>query len=89
MPKIDRLQNRIPTKLPKRITTINDLLASDEINTILSALDKEKPNIVDLIVIITNKEGDYSWTITKHSKTSTATWMLESTKLDILSDDSD
>ncbi len=68
-----------------RVKTINDLLARDDINGILADLDQKKPNISDMIVIYLDKETQkYHFQITEKTLVSTATWMLESTKLDIL-----
>jgi len=71
-------------KLPK-IKTINDLLARDDINGILADLNKRKPDITDMIVIFYNKRKDtWGWTITDNTSDPLATYLLESTKLDLL-----
>ena len=93
MPKTDRRKHRITksAKIPKRVMTVNDILARDDVNGILADLDKLKPNIKTLIVIyLDNKDNKYHWRITDGTWVSTATWMLESTKLDLLnSEDED
>lgn len=85
----DKRQHRIPNsaRLPK-VKTVNDLLTRDDINGMLADLDKEKPNISDLIVIYLNKDDKrYYFQITEDTLNATATWMLESTKLDVLNED--
>ncbi len=74
-------------KLPKRVTTVEDVLASDEINYILSDLNKEKPHISDLIVIYTDRrDGQLYFQTTRNTLVSMATWMLEATKFDLLNE---
>ncbi len=79
------------TKLHSRTrVTINDLLTSDDVNGILADLDKVKPHIKAAIVIYIDKRDDkYHWGITDDTLVSTAVWMLESTKMDLLCDDED
>jgi hypothetical protein len=91
MPSKDKHTHRIPNsaRLPK-VKTVNDLLTRDDINGILADLDQEKPNISDLIVIyMDRRDHKYHWTITDGTLVSTATWMLESTKLDLLIEDTE
>lgn len=73
----------------RRAVTVNDLLARDDVNGILADLDKVKPNVQDLIVIYVDAESRYHWQITNSTLVSTATWMLESTKLDLLNTNSE
>ena len=76
------------TKPIRPVTTINDLLTRDDVNGILTALDKVKPDITDLIVIYMDKrDNKYHQQITDGTLVSTATWMLESTKLDLLNEE--
>ena len=72
---------------PKRHITVSDLFTRDDVNDILANLNKIKPNINGCIVIYLDKNDRYSWQMTKDLKLATATWMLESTKLDILNED--
>ena len=85
----NRHYQRIPLEAiaPKRRVTINDLFTRDDVNDILANLNKIKPNLNGCIVIYLDKNDRYSWQMTSDLKTSTATWMLESTKLDILNQD--
>jgi len=90
MPK-DRRSHRIPNsaRLPK-VKTINDLLARADINSIINELDKEKPNMSDLIVIWLDKNDKrYRFCITEDTLSDRATWMLESVKLDVLNEDTE
>ena len=64
--------------------TINDLLTRDDVNGILENLNKVKPNITAAIVIYMDKDERYHRQITDGTLISTAVWMLESTKLDLL-----
>ena len=73
-------------KLGKRITTIEDVLARDSVNDILIELNKDKPNISDLIVISVDREGKLYYDVTKNTLVPMATWMLEATKLDLLNE---
>lgn len=85
MPRKDK-QHRII--LPKRVkkVTIEDLLTNDDINGMFQELEKVKPNISDLIIIYVDKKtGDYQYLITDNTLVSLATYLLECTKLDILS----
>ena len=89
MPSKDRRSHRIPksARLPK-VKTINDLLTRDDINGMLAELDKEKPNISDLIVIYLDKDTkQYHFQITEDTLNAIAVWMLENTKLDMLNDE--
>ena len=81
--------HRIPNSARiTKVETVNDLLTRDDINGILADLDKEKPNISDLIVIYLNKDDKRCYfQITEDTLTDRATWMLESTKLDVLNED--
>lgn len=79
--------HRIPNsaKLTK-VKTINDLLTRDDINGILAEMDKRKPDITDMIIIFYDKEKDiYGWQVTEDTSAPLATYLLESTKLDLLS----
>ena len=86
----NRRSHRIPNsaRLPK-IKTVNDLLTRDDINGILADLDEAKPDISDLIVIYVDKDKNRYFLTTEDTLTSTATWMLESTKLDVIMEDTE
>lgn len=89
MPQADNFEKKygIPKSATraKRATTINDLLARDDINGILSDLNKEKPSMTDLIVIYVDKEG-LKWQYTDDTLVSKAVWMIECMKFDLLNE---
>jgi predicted RNA-binding protein associated with RNAse of E/G family len=77
--------NTTKTKRVKCVTTVQDLLARDDVNDVLREMNKLKPNISDMIVIYMNREDeDYYFEITEGTPTERLVWMLEKTKLDIL-----
>lgn len=77
----------VSARLPK-VKTINDLLARADINSIINELDKEKPNMSDLIVIWMGKETkQYHFQITEETLNCLAVWMLEGVKLDVMNED--
>jgi 3-methyladenine DNA glycosylase AlkC len=86
MPAPDRQVHKpLKRSTRKRITTLNDIFTRDDVNGILNDLDKVKPNINDLVVIYVDaKNHKCDWLITDGTLVSTAIWMLESVKLDLL-----
>ncbi len=86
-------KGEIPTgvKLPKRkrITTVNDLLARDDVNNILADLEKVKPHITDCIIIYRLKGEEFDhYQITENTSNELIVWMLERVKLnEILNED--
>ncbi len=74
----------------KRATSINDLLARDDVNGILDDLNKVKPNIKNLVVIYTDStDSQRHFKITEGTLESLVIWMLETTKIDILNNEED
>ena len=91
MPGKDRREHRIPksAKLTK-VKTVNDLLTRDDINGMLADLDKEKPNISDLIVIYLDKRDKrYHFQITEDTLNAVAVWLLQQVNQDILNEDTE
>lgn len=86
----NRRSHKIPNsaRLPK-VKTINDLLTRDDINGMLADLDEAKPDISDLIVIYMDKDKSRCFLITEDTPVSTATWLLETTKLDVIMEDTE
>ena len=84
----DNKNHRLPkrTRLTK-VNTVDDLLTRDDINGMLADLNNLKKDIDDLIIIYTDKGRNYWFQITEGTLISTAIWMLESTKVDLLHDD--
>ena len=92
MPSKDKRVHRLPIKATKPITlrrakSFSDILAQDDINSILNELNDSKPDIKDLIVIWVDKKDDLWFQTTKDLKQTISIWMLESTKLDLLNED--
>ncbi len=90
----DRKTLATPTKTTKvkrkrRITTVNDILARDDVNDILESLVKNKAGISDLFVITIGRDGEIFWRYSDNTLPSKAIMMLEVAKFDILSEDSD
>jgi hypothetical protein len=74
-------------KLPKNIKTIDDLLAVDNINDILSDIIKEKSHIKDLVIIYTDSNDDsINWQVSSETLISKELWMLEVAKNHLLND---
>ena len=73
------------TKLPRKIKTINDLLARDDINEFLADMDNEKANIKQALIIYVRRDGSYSWEISEGIPDATVLGLLEQMKYDILS----
>jgi hypothetical protein len=72
------------SKTTRKITTINDVLARDDVNDILEKVNRSKADICDLIVITMPKDGGYRLWITNETLESKAVYMLEAVKMDIL-----
>lgn len=75
------------TKLPVQIKTVSDLFARDDVNDFLATVDKHKADITDCIIVYLDKERNYHWAITDNTLESTAVWLLESTKHDLMHSD--
>lgn len=69
----------------RKVLTVNDVLARDDLNEFLANMEKIKPNIKHAIIIWIDREDNYSWEITKGILTSQAIFLLERTKFDLLS----
>ena len=69
----------------KDLTTVNDILKTDDIKDALKVLSGELPYIDDLVIIYTDKRDGKPYTITLDSlEIRTAVWMFESVKLALL-----
>lgn len=69
--------------------SIEDLLAKDDVNGILKDLDNIKPDIKHLITIWVDQNDTCYFEISDDTPISSATWMLESTKFDLLKEASE
>lgn len=81
-----RKSGGLPHRLPKRVTTVSDLFTRDDVNDILSDLTKRKDKITAMVVITLDKDNMQHWWITDGTLCSTATWMMECTKYDLISE---
>ena len=74
------------TKLPRKVKTINDVLARDDINKFLADMDNEKANIKQALIIYVRRDDSYSWEISEGIPDATVLGLLEQMKYDILSE---
>lgn len=82
-----KLPHNVKTKR-KRITTVDDLLTRDNVNEVFNDLNEVKPHIKDAIVIfIDRRDNQRYYSTTKDTMLSTAVWLLEATKNDLLNDE--
>lgn len=80
------MKNKPTTKTRRRITTIDDILATDSVNEILEKIIKEKANIGNLIVIYTDKRDDtYHCQTSENTTFGQAITLLEEVKFDWMS----
>ncbi len=87
MPAPDTRVSRLPrSHLPKSVRTIDDVLARDDVNSILANIASRKPHITGIIAIVL--EDDNSAT-SYYSEMPLAkiVWHLERLKLDLLQDE--
>jgi hypothetical protein len=67
---------------------VDDILSADAVNAVLEKVQRQAPNISDLLVIYLDKEtGEYCWHVTGNTLYSTAVWMLASVQNDMLNQD--
>jgi hypothetical protein len=72
-------------RLKRRVVTVSDILARDDVNEILQYLDKNKANLTGLIVIATDRDGTNHYRNTEQSVASVV-YTLEVAKLDYIDD---
>jgi len=71
----------------QRITTVEDILASDDVNSVMAELQKAKPKMKSLIAIY--NDGEYThWQITQGTPLSEIIFRLEMVKTSLLTEDS-
>jgi hypothetical protein len=80
-------KKRISKTSLKSCKTIDDLFTVDDINQMLEDLNSDKADITDCIIIYKRRNGSINWEISDETLTSTAVWLLESTKNDVLNED--
>jgi len=67
----------------RRITTVQDILAKDDVNTIMAHLHKAKPEMESLIAIYNDGETT-RWEITEGTPLSDIICQLEDVKISLL-----
>ena len=77
------------TRTSKKITTITDILAQDNINAVMEKAHNEKPEMANLIVIYIDRDGNTNWHISEDTKSSQAVYALEIVKNDILNENAE
>ena len=70
----------------KKLITVNDILASDEVTDILEALVKNKSRIKHLIVIVEEHDRVIHHAVTETTSPELALYLLEDFKFEILHD---
>jgi hypothetical protein len=85
MPANDKRANRIskPTKIPKSIKTMDDLLAKSDIKEMIDDLIKNKSNIKDLIIIAVTDDKGYDYAISNRMTNALVCWYLRDLELDL------
>lgn len=78
---------KLSKKSRRKVVTVSDILARDDVNDILQTIDKNKSDIKDLIVIAMPKDKPYYFYTTRETLSSTAVWLLECVKADIIKGD--
>jgi hypothetical protein len=68
----------------KDLTTVNDVLKTDDIKEALKILVEASPKIQDLVIIFMDAEGNYSSIITADTSAPDAVFLLELVKRDLL-----
>ena len=71
----------------QRVTTIDDLLTSDDVKEILKDLVQGQAKIKDLVVCWTDRDGSVHAEVTDDTLESMAVWMLESAKKWIMTEE--
>ncbi len=69
-----------------KVTTINDILARDDVNDILEGLDKRKDNISALVVITVDRSGNTNY-LTTEQTISELVYRQEEMKLTYMNDE--
>ena len=84
MPAKDKRTRRVSTKLPRRVTTVDDVLARDDVTQILKETSEAKSDIAAMIVVYLDRDDVPHWTMTDDTLISRGVWMLERVKLDLM-----
>ena len=68
----------------KNLTTVNDVLKTDDIKEAIRRIVEDSPRIHDLVVVYMDTEGGYTSIITADTSAPNAVFMLELVKRDLL-----
>ena len=68
----------------KDLTTVNDVLKTDDIKEAIRRIVEDSPRIHDLVVVYMDTEGGYTSIITADTSAPNAVFMLELVKRDLL-----
>ena len=68
----------------KDLTTVNDVLKTDDIKQAIRRIVEDSPRIHDLVVVYMDAEGGYTSIITADTSAPNAVFLLELVKRDLL-----
>ena len=68
----------------KDLTTVNDVLKTDDIKEAIHRIVEDSPRIHDLVVVYMDAEGGYTSIITADTSAPNAVFLLELVKRDLL-----
>jgi hypothetical protein len=68
----------------KNLTTVNDVLKTDDIKEAIHRIVEDSPRIHDLVVVYMDTEGGYTSIITADTSAPNAVFMMELVKRDLL-----
>ena len=68
----------------KNLTTVNDVLKTDDIKEAIHRIVEDSPRIHDLVVVYMDAEGRYTTIVTADTSTPNAVFLLELFKRDLL-----
>ena len=81
-------QGQVSKTKRRRITTVEDILATDDVNSVMANLQKAKPKMKSLIAIY--NDGEYThWETTQGTPLSEIIFRLELVKTSLLTEDSE
>jgi len=69
------------------VTTVADLFASDDVKGIIKDLRGRQADIKELLICWVDRDSSVHWEVTSDTLESTAVWMLEYTKKQIMAEE--
>lgn len=81
--KTDKRKDRL-SKRAKQITTIDNILAQENVKDTIERLTSEQAEITDMICIFRDREGALNWRVTKDTACERIISMLEQAKICLL-----